>query len=243
MTRVVLLVAAAAVTLLFTACSVQGQAPAPDAGARALNTLTDAERAAGWRLLFDGRTTEAWRGFRRDNMPDGWQVVDGTLARVGSGGDIITVEQFDNFELALDWRVESGGNSGIFFHVSEDARYVWETGPEMQILDNAGHADGQNPLTSTGSNYALHAPTRDVARPAGQWNSVRLIVRGNHVEHWLNGEQIVVYELGSEEWKALVAASKFRDMPGYGQARRGHIALQDHGDPVQFRNIRIRPLQ
>jgi len=243
MTRTILLVAAATVALLFTASSLWAQAPAADAGARPPNTLTAEERAAGWRLLFDGRTTSGWRGFRSDAMPDGWQVVDGTLARVSRGGDIVTVDQYDSFELALDWRVEAGGNSGVFFHVTEDANYVWETGPEMQILDNAGHPDGQDALTSTGSNYALHAPARDVARPAGEWNSVRLIVRGDHVEHWLNGEQIVVYELGSEDWKARVAASKFRDMPGYGQARRGHIALQDHGDPVQFRNIRIRTLQ
>src|SRR5690606_17920992 len=142
----------------------------------AQNRLTDQERATGWRLLFDGKTTDGWRGFRQDSMPGGWQVVDGTLARVSGGGDIITVEQYANFELALDWKVEPGGNSGIMFRVTEDAEYPWLTGPEMQILDNAGHADGQNPETSTGSNYALHAPTRDAARPAGEWNSVRLVV-------------------------------------------------------------------
>jgi hypothetical protein len=223
-----------AAALLAMMCSFNGVA--------AQNTLADHERAEGWRLLFDGRTTDGWRGFRRDAMPDGWQVVDGALTRVAAGGDIITIDQFESFELALDWKVSPGGNSGIFFGVTEDADYVWQTGPEYQILDDEGHRDGLTPETSAGSNYALHAPAAALARPAGEWNSARLVVRGNHVEHWLNGEKIVSYEIRSEEWKALVAASKFRDMPGYGQARRGHIALQDHGDHVAFRNVRIRVL-
>jgi hypothetical protein len=211
-------------------------------GLSAQNTLTEQEQADGWRLLFDGRTTDGWRGFRRDAMPAGWQVVDGTLARVAPAGDIVTEEQFSSFELALEWQVEPGGNSGIFFHVTEDVEPVWHTGPEYQILDDAGHPDGLSPQTSAGSNYALHAPSANVVRPAGEWNSARLIVRGNHVEHWLNGTRIVAYELGSDEWMALVAASKFSDVPGYGRNRRGHIALQDHGDRVMFRNIRIRVL-
>jgi hypothetical protein len=204
------------------------------------NTLSAEERAAGWRLLFDGRTTNGWRGFRQDGMPDGWQVVDGALTRVAAAGDIITTEQFASFELALEWRVAPGGNSGIFFHVTEDADYVWQTGPEMQVLDDAGHRDGLLPETSAGSNYALHAPAHDVVRPAGEWNAVRLVVRGDHVEHWLNGALIVAYELGSEDWERRVAASKFADMPAYGRARRGHIALQDHGDRVEFRSIKVR---
>lgn len=211
--------------------------------AAAQNRLTEQERATGWRLLFDGKTLDGWRGFRSDTVPAGWQVVDGTLARVGAGGDIITVDQFADFELALDWKVAPGGNSGIMFRVSEDTEYPWQSGPELQILDNAGHADGAKPETSTGSNYALHAPTKDAVRPAGEWNSVRLVVRGNRVEHWLNGKRIVTYQLGSDDWKARVAASKFRDMPKYGQNRRGHIVLQDHGDSIAFRNIRILVLE
>jgi hypothetical protein len=240
MTRLMLL-GLAAMAAVFIVPSVL-QAQAEHNGARTPNTLTETERSKGWRLLFDGRTTNGWRGFRQESMPEGWQVGNGMLARVAQAGDIVTTEQYGSFELALEWRVGPGGNSGIFFHVTEDNDYVWQTGPEMQILDNAGHRDGQNAETSTGSNYALHAPARDVARPAGEWNEVRLVVRGDHVEHWLNGEKIVEYELGSEDWKARVAASKFATMPGYGRNRRGHIALQDHGDPVQFRSIRIRPL-
>jgi hypothetical protein len=246
MTRMMLTLGAALVAflaLLLVPAVALAQRPAAAAGAGAHNTLTDAQRAGGWRLLFDGRSTDGWRGYRRESMPAGWQVVDGTLARTGSGGDIITTEQYDSFELELEWLVGPGGNSGIFFHVTETGDYIWQTGPEMQILDNAGHREGANPETSTGSNYALHGPSSDVARPAGEWNSVRLVVRGDHVEHWLNGTRIVEYVLGSDDWKARVEASKFRDMPGYGANRRGHIALQDHGDPVQFRNIRIRVLQ
>jgi hypothetical protein len=208
------------------------------------NVLTDAEKAAGWKLLFDGKTTAGWRGFQKREMPGGWSVVDGALVRTGVGGDIVTAEQFDSFELQLEWRIGPAGNSGIFFRVSEAApnKYVFETGPEMQVLDNAEHVDGKNPKTSAGSNYALHAPSRDVTQPVGLYNKVRLVVNGPHVEHWLNDEKIVEYELWSEAWEKLVAASKFASMPRYGREKTGRIALQDHGDKVRYRNIKIRRL-
>jgi hypothetical protein len=210
-----------------------------------MNALTDAERAAGWRLLFDGRTTRGWRGFQKREPPSGWRVVDGTLARVDAGGDIMTDEEFGSFELALEWKIAPGGNSGIFYHVVEDPElaFVWQSGPEMQVLDNAGHADGRQPNTSAGSNFALYAPARDVTRPAGEWNAARLLVDGDRVEHWLNGEKLLEYELGSADWQARVAASKFASLPRYARTRRGHIALQDHGDPVAYRNIRIRVIR
>ena len=186
----------------------------------------------------------SWRGFRSEGLPAGWQVVDGALTRVAAGGDIITLEQYENFELEFEWKVAPGGNSGVFFRVVEDStlRYVWQTGPEMQILDNERHADGKLPETSAASNFALHAPSRNVAKPAGEWNRARLVVNGSHVEHWLNGEKVVEYELWSDDWRQRVQNSKFKDMPRYGMARNGHIALQDHGDWVAFRNIRIRRL-
>jgi hypothetical protein len=204
------------------------------------NTLTAEERAAGWRLLFDGTTTAGWRGFRQQAMPDGWQVVDGALTRVGKGGDIVTTEEFGDFDLSFEWQIGPGGNSGVFFGVSEQSTAVWHAAPEYQILDNAGHKDGATPATSTGANYALHAPARDVARPAGQWNQSRITVQGPRVTHWLNGEKIVEYEIGSPDWTARVAASKFKAHPAYGTVRPGRIALQDHGDRVAFRSIRIR---
>lgn len=196
-----------------------------------------------WRVLFDGTTTAAWRGYKRDMLPGGWQVVDGALARVDRGGDIITVEQFENFELRFEWQVEEGGNSGVFFGVTEAVDGpVWHSGPEFQILHNAGHRDGQAPITSAGSNYAVHPPSADVTRPVGEWNTSRLIVDDGRVEHWMNGIHLLTYRLGDADWQARVEASKFAPLPRYGRVPRGHIAIQDHGDPVRFRNILIREI-
>ena len=206
------------------------------------NTLTPAEQKAGWQLLFDGKSLDRWKGYGTPQVPGGWRVVDGTLTRAGGGGDIVTKEQFSNFELALEWRISPGGNSGIMFRVLEGQEAPYYTGPEMQILDNARHADGKVAETSAGSNYALHAPIRDVTRPVGSWNAARLLVNGNHVEHWLNDVKVVEYQLGSADWLARVKPSKFNDWPGYGRASRGHIVLQDHGDVVAFRNLKIRVL-
>lgn len=219
------------------------------------------QTGSGWIWLFDGRTTDAWRGYLKSDLPSGWQIFDGALTRVAEAGDIITKEQFDNFELELEWKISPGGNSGIFFHVQEDSSIagrrlgkhkidmkerlveVYESGPEMQVLDNETHKDGLDPRTSAGANYALHEPVRDVARKPGEWNQVRLIVNGSHVEHWLNGVKLLEYELWSEDWEQRVAKTKFNEMPAYGRAKTGHIALQDHGDWVAYRNIRIRQVK
>lgn len=218
--------------LVATACAAAQSAP--------VNHLTDAERAAGWRLLFDGRTTAGWRGFRRDSMPAGWQVVDGALTRVAQGGDIITVDQFENFELALEWKVAPRGNSGVFYRATEATDVIYQNAAEMQVLDDAGHRDGQSQLTAAGSNYGLHAVPPGIAKPAGEWNHARIVANGAHVEHWLNGVKVVEYQLWSPEWEALVKGSKFAEWPPYGRAKRGHIGLQDHGDWVVYRNIKIR---
>lgn len=221
--------------LLVSAACAAAQSPP-------LNQLTDAERAAGWRLLFDGKTSAGWRGFRSQTFPAGWQVVDGALTRVADGGDIITADQFGNFELALEWKVAPGGNSGIFFRATEETESIYENAPEMQVLDDAKHDDGQSRLTSAGSNYALHAAPAGIVKPADEWNQVRILVNGSHVEHWLNGVKVVEYELWTPEWERLVKASKFVEWPPYGRAKRGHIGLQDHGDLVAYRNIKIRVL-
>lgn len=208
-----------------------------------VNVLTEAEQAAGWRLLFDGKSGAGWRGYRKTAFPEkGWAIEDGCLVRVGPGGDLITDEEFEDFELSLEWRISSGGNSGVFYRVAEEAGPPWETGPEMQVLDNGLHADGANPLTSAGSNYALHAPGKDVTEPVGLFNRARVVVRGDAVEHWLNGEQVVSYTLGSADWEKRVRESKFAAWPAYGTISRGHIVLQDHGDKVWYRNIKIRRL-
>ena len=206
------------------------------------NALTDAERAAGWQLLFDGRSTSGWRGYRQATIPTGWQAIDGALTRVAGSGDIITTSEFSNFELALEWQIADGGNSGIMYRVSESADATFLSGPEYQVLDNARHPDGRTALSSAGSCYAMYAPVLDVTRPAGSWNDVRIVAQGAHVEHWLNGVKVVEYELGSADWLARLQASVFRDVPTYGRSLRGHIALQDHGDPVAYRAVKLRPL-
>jgi hypothetical protein len=213
------------------------------------NTLTEAEIADGWRLLFDGKTTAGWRVFKSDTIR-GWEVKDGELIALGEAGpegeanDIITNDQFENFELSLEWKVSPQANSGIFFNVVEEEPYktVYATGPEYQIVDDLGWPGGLLETQRAGANYDMHAPAKKVSKPAGEYNQARIAVKDGHVEHWLNGEKIVEYQLWTPEWEELVKNSKWKDFPGYGQARKGHIALQDHGNIIWFRNIKIREL-
>jgi len=206
-----------------------------------MNTISTTERAKGWRLLFDGHTTAGWRGFRRPTLPAGWQAIDGELTRVGEAGDIVTVDEFDDFELTLEWKLSPNGNSGLFYRVTEDDEVMWHTAPEYQIIDNA-YKEPLKPVQYTGANYDLHPPSRDVTKPIGTWNQTRLLVRGAHVEHWLNGVKVVEYELWTPDWEQRVKGSKFKDYATYGRARRGHIGLQDHGDRAAYRNIKIRSI-
>lgn len=208
----------------------------------ALHAAQPAGAATGWRELFDGRSTAGWRNFRAEGLSTGWQVIGGalTLVEPGKGGDIITAEQFANFELTLEWKIAKGGNSGIFYGVSEDAAAVYHTGPEYQLLDNA-HAS-EPPVEQAASLFALYAPSQDVSRPAGEFNQTRLVVDHGHVEHWLNGVKVLEYSLRSPDFAARAAASKFASMPGFARHESGYIALQDHGDAVAFRNIKIRSL-
>jgi len=216
------------------------------------NSLSDAEKKAGWRLLFDGKSTEGWRGYKMEKMPPGWKVIDGKMVRVsggaggkgaGGGDDIITVEQFDNFELQLEWKiVDRAGNSGIILRASEDALTSWHTGPEVQILDNAAYP-GRNVRQLAGACYDLYAPAKDASRPRGEWNAVRIVADGRHIEHWLNGVKLLEYELGSDDWKQRVAKSKFKDMKHFQEPpRKGPICLQDHTARIEYRNLKIRPL-
>lgn len=232
--------AAAVATALFVACA--GAREAGDAQ-ESMNTLTDAERAAGWSLLFDGSSLEGWRGYNMDGLPGGWAVENGLLTRVGAGGDIITEAQFTDFELTVDWMVEEGGNSGIFYRAAEGEEWIYHSAPEFQVLDDSNHRDGADPVTSAGSNYGLNAAPRGVVRPANEWNTARILVRGERVEHWLNGTKVVEYEFHSAEWDEFVSNSKFVEWPAYGQATRGHIGLQDHGDRVWYKNMKIREIE
>ncbi|MFN0181288.1 MAG: DUF1080 domain-containing protein [Gemmatimonadales bacterium] len=211
------------------------------------NTLSIAERRAGWRLLFDGKTTAGWHGYGKRPFPAGWEVIDGALTRVDRAGDIVTDGSYRDFELVVEWKVPPGGNSGIFYRgiESEDWRKtpIFHSAPEMQVLDDAGHADGKSPLTSAGSLYGLYPAPRGVVKPAGEWNLARVVVTGHQVEHWLNGTKVVEYQLGGADWASRVKGSKFADWPAYGTALEGVIGLQDHGDRVAFRNIKLRVIQ
>lgn len=221
-------------TLFLVTAAARAQAP---------NMLTPAEQEAGWRLLFDGRSTAGWRGYKNPVMPAGWQVVDGALTRVAQGGDIITTDKFRNFELSIDWKLTTpGGNSGIFYRATEEADQIYFSGPEMQVLDDDVHPDGKSRLTSAGAAYGLYPAPLGAVKPVGEWNTARILVDGNHVVHWLNGVKMADYVMWSDDWKQRVDNSKFKKWPEYARAGEGHIGLQEHGNPVFFRNIKIKVL-
>jgi hypothetical protein len=209
------------------------------------NTLTAQQKKDGWKLLFDGRTLDGWRGWKQQGPPDGWKVVDDAITRVAKAGDLITVDQYASFDFTFEWRIAKNGNSGVFFHVAEAPNLpnTFTTGPEYQLLDNDGHPDAKNgPDRLAGGNYALHPPVNAAPKPVGEWNGSRILVNGPRVEHWLNGVKVVEYELWSADWKDRVQKSKFKAMPRYGLEKTGHIALQDHGDVVAFRALKIKVL-
>ena len=234
-----------AFALLFALIATTRFAVAEDAN---INTLTDAEKAAGWKLLFDGKTFDGWHNFKQDGIRDGWQIKDGALVCVDphKAGDIVTTEKFGWFELQLDYNIAVAGNSGIMFHVTNQGDHVWATGPEFQLEDNVAAADH----IRCGWLYALYQPPIDPAtgkildatKPVGEWNHVRLVVNVDKCTHEINGVKYFEYVLGSDDFKARVAKSKFASMPFFAKSDTGFIALQgDHGQ-VSFRNIKIRPL-
>jgi hypothetical protein len=213
------------------------------------NTLSDAEKAAGWKLLFNGKDFTGWHNFKKEGVQPGWQAKDGALVCVDphNAGDIVTTEKFGAFELQLDYNISEGGNSGIMYHVSDEGGAVWATGPEFQLEDNAKAADP----VRCGWLYALYQPPTDpntgkpldATKPAGQWNHVRLLITPQKCEHEINGVKYFDYVLGSEDFNKRVAASKFANMPGFAKSISGYIALQgDHGQ-VSFRNIKVRNLE
>jgi hypothetical protein len=233
-------------------------APLPVAVAQqftAPNTLTAGEQKAGWKLLFDGRTLTGWRGVYMDSLPTrGWTVRDGMVIVQASGGgeaafggDIVTEEEYGSFDLSVDFRLTEGANSGIKYFVTEQQPKTPGSakGLEYQLLDDAKHPDarlGINGNRTLASLYDLLPAANTQARPIGQWNTARILVRGKRVEHWLNGRKVLEFERGGEEFLRHKAESKFKDLVGFGEAERGHILLQDHGNQVFFRNIKILPL-
>ncbi len=208
------------------------------------SVLSSIEQAEGFKFLFDGSSLDAFRGYKRKDMPKGWVIADDIMAYVPGveGGDIISKEQFGDFDLRLEWKISEGGNSGIMTHVLETKGATFETGIEMQVLDNDRHGDGKNPLTSAGSAYGLYPAAQKVCLQANEWNSARLVSKGNHVEHWLNGVKIVEYDKDSPDFKDRLSKSKFKDWTEFAKHSTGHIAFQDHGNVVAYRNIRIRKL-
>jgi hypothetical protein len=224
------------------------------------NTLTPAEHAAGWRLLFDGHTLAGWRGLGYETVPTAhWVVVNGAIKKIASGnvprvadgrpvvgGDLETRDSFADFELSFEWKVTPGANSGVKYNVSEAmslAQGHSALGFEYQILDDDRHEDAKLPSHRAGALYDLVAPNEQKQlRPVGEWNRSRIVFRGNHGEHWLNGQKVVEFELGTARMDSLLAASKYKTIPGFGAKRSGHIVLQDHGDEVYFRGLKVRPL-
>ena len=236
----------AAFVLPMIACA---QDPAP------LNTLTDAERANGWELLFDGETTDGWRGYNRDAFPDaGWTVEDGVLTIQGAtgdvsgtGGDIVTTETYDDFILTLEWKIAKGGNSGIFYRaIEQEGQPIYWSAPEMQVLDNAHHPDatrGENGNRKAGSLYDLIPAQPQNFTGHGEWQQVKIVADGPHVEHWMNGEKVLEYELWTPGWYERLRDSKFECHPEFGDAHEGYIGLQDHGTTAHFRNVKIKELE
>ena len=203
-----------------------------------------AQSTSKWKVLFDGTSLDAFRGYKNAPVPKGWIIENGTLAKHDRVADIVTKEEFGDFELMIEWKIGEAGNSGIFYRGTEEYDHIYWSAPEYQLLDDVKGADNKTRLTCAGAAYALYPSPAGHVKPVGEWNATRIVANGHHVEHWLNGVKLLEYELGSPDWEAKVQASKFKDWPSYGRAKRGHIAMQgDHEGTLAFRNIRIRELR
>jgi hypothetical protein len=233
------------VIALVSGCATQSaqRALAAPGGGPPVASASEPARG-GWRVLFDGRNLDAWRGYKQPDVPPGWNIVDGTLAKSSPVADIMSKDEFGDFELEMEWKIGEAGNSGIFYRATEEYDHIYWSGPEYQLLDDVKAPDGQSRLTSAGSAYGLYPSPEGHLKPVGEWNRTRIVVKGAHVEHWLNDFKLLEYEFWSTDWEARVKGSKFGVWPNYGRSRRGHIAMQgDHNGVLAFRNIRIREYQ
>ncbi len=214
------------------------------------NTLTEQERKEGWEILFDGTSTSGWRGYNQASLPNNWVVEDGTLKSLGKGGDVggdivYDKEEYENFEVVIDWKIEEGGNSGFFYHIVEDEQYpvAYHTAPEYQMIDQLGFPQNLEPWQSIGGDYGMYYPDyQGAVRPAGEWNTSRIRFTEEEVTYWLNGKKTVSFVPWSEDWQERKGAGKWQDYPDYGESRSGLIGLQDHGSQIWFKNIKIRKL-
>ena len=225
--------------------AMMGLALAPAVGAgdgKNDEGLTAAEKAEGWRWLFDGKSLDGWRGYKDAAPGAAWQIADGALTLRGKGGDLVTEEAFGDFELSFEWKVAEAANSGVIYRVGLGERASYVTGPEYQVLDNEKAHDNKEHDHLAGSLYDVALGDNARTKPVGEWNTARIVVRGWRVQHWLNGEKVVDLDLAAPEGKAAIAASKFKDWEKFATMQRGHIALQDHGDVVSFRAIKVRAL-
>ena len=216
--------------------------------------MTREEKNGGWKLLFDGKTTKGWHKYGGDPVGSAWKVKDGYLYldttikvdwQIKDGGDIVTDEEYENYDFQLEWKIAKGGNSGMIFYIKEDkAKYnwPWQTGPEMQVLDNNGHPDAKIIKHRAGDLYDLISSSKETVKPYDEWNLAEIKCINGKLDLYLNGENVVSTTMWDDNWKKLVAGSKFRDMPGFGTYTKGRIGLQDHGNQVCFRNIKIRRL-
>ena len=239
-------VAATTGLMAVAACTPMGSNPPAETGATTsvATGVSSAQNASGWRPLFDGTNTDAWRGYKTQTMPTGWHIQDGVLTKSGPVDDIVTRDQFGNFQMVFDWKLSPGGNAGVFYRGTEEYDHIYWSAPEYQLLDDAGHPDGKSRLTSAGSDYGLYPSPAGVVKPANEWNSSMIVVNGNTVQHWLNGQKLLEYEIGSPDWEAKVKASKFVAYPNYARASKGYIAIQgDHDGTLSIRNVRIRELK
>jgi hypothetical protein len=213
-----------------------------------VNSLSEQESANGWKLLFNGKDFNGWHGYNMEGIPVFWIVEDQTLTMTTTGGgenqDIITDEKYKDYAFSVEYKLTQGSNSGIIFQVEEDPKYKfpYETGPEIQIIDDEGWPGGLENWQISGANYAMYPPKANAGKPVGEWNHILLVVNGNHVTHLLNGEVVVEYEKYSDEWQELRKSGKWNEFPDYGNFDEGHISLQNHGTKVWFRNIKIKKL-
>lgn len=219
-----------------------------------MNNLTNEEKNAGWQLLFDGKTTNGWHKYGGDKVGSAWKVNDGCLMldtaikenwQIKDGGDIVSDDEFGDYHLKLEWKIAKDGNSGVIFYIHEDkAKYTWpwETGPEMQVLDNNGHPDAKIIKHRAGDLYDLISSSKETVKPYGEWNFVEIKSQNGKLDFFLNGENVVSTTLWDDNWRKMIAGSKFKTMPGFGTYKKGRIGLQDHGNEVWFRNIKIRKL-
>jgi hypothetical protein len=207
------------------------------------NQLNHEEKAQGWQLLFNGTDMSQWRNFKKADLNDKWQIEDGAMKlTAGGGGDILTKKQYQNFELLLDWKIAEVGNSGIFVLVDETGNTIYAHAPEIQILDNERHADNKLDTHLSGSLYDMIASPPSSHKKAGQWNTVKIRLQNKQLTIWQNEVQTAQVTIDSPEWQALLAKSKFAKWEGFAKASTGHIGLQDHGDQVWFKNIKIKEL-